>query len=247
MNAAIVVIPTYNERNNLPRLAERILAQQPEFDILVVDDNSPDGTGAVADELAHAHPAVHVLHRPGKQGLGRAYVAGFKWALTHGFEYICQMDADHSHSPDQLPALLAAAKEYDLVLGSRYLGGIRVLDWDMTRLLISSFGNWYARTITRLSFSDLTGGFKCYRRNVLETIDLEHINSIGYAFQIEMTWWAIQRGFRVGEVPIIFYGRDHGETKFSRAILWEAVWTVWKLRLGLVRNGVSRSVPVATP
>jgi len=247
MNSAIVVVPTYNERNNLPRLVERIVSQQPAFDVLVVDDNSPDGTGSVADEIAAVHPVVHVLHRAGKQGLGRAYVAGFKWALTQRYEYLCQMDADHSHSPDELPALLAAAKEYDLVLGSRYLNGIRVLDWDMTRLLISSFGNWYARAITRLAFSDLTGGFKCYRREVLEAIDLENINSIGYAFQIEMTWWAVQRGFRVGEVPIIFYGRDHGETKFSRAILWEAVWSVWKLRLGLVRNSVPRSLPAAVP
>ncbi|HVO23947.1 MAG TPA: polyprenol monophosphomannose synthase [Candidatus Margulisiibacteriota bacterium] len=247
MNSALVVVPTYNERNNLPRLAERILAQQPQFDILVVDDNSPDGTGAVADEIARAHPALHVLHRPAKQGLGRAYLAGFKWALASGYEYICQMDADHSHNPDQLNSLRDAAREYDLVLGSRYLGGIRVLDWDMTRLLISSFGNWYARAITGLSFSDLTGGFKCYRRAVLETIDLDHINSIGYAFQIEMTWWAMRRGFRVGEVPIIFYGRDHGETKFSRAILWEAVWAVWKLRLGLVRNGARQVVAAPAP
>ena len=247
MNNAVVVVPTYNECNNLPRLTERILAQEPGFDVLVVDDNSPDGTGAVADQIAAAHPAVHVLHRPGKQGLGRAYVAGFKWALAQGYDYVCQMDADHSHSPDQLPSLLTAAKDYDVVLGSRYLGGIRVLDWDMTRLLISSFGNWYARSITGLCFSDLTGGFKCYRRTVLETIDLEHINSIGYAFQIEMTWWAVRRGFRVGEVPIIFYGRDHGETKFSRAILWEAVFAVWKLRLGLVRNGAPRTVPAPAP
>jgi len=247
MNSALVVVPTYNERNNLPRLAERILAQQPQFDILVVDDNSPDGTGAVADEIARLHPALHVLHRPAKQGLGRAYLAGFKWALASGYEYICQMDADHSHNPDQLNSLRDAAREYDLVLGSRYLGGIRVLDWDMTRLLISSFGNWYARAITGLSFSDLTGGFKCYRRAVLETIDLDHINSIGYAFQIEMTWWAMRRGFRVGEVPIIFYGRDHGETKFSRAILWEAVWAVWKLRLGLVRNGARQVVAAPAP
>lgn len=245
MNPAVVVIPTYDERHNLPPLVARILAAEPKFDVLVVDDNSPDGTGAVADELARTHPEVHVLHRPGKQGLGRAYVAGFKWALAQGYEYVCQMDADHSHSPDQLPLLRAAAQEHDLVLGSRYLGGIRVLDWDFTRLLISSFGNWYARAVTGLRFTDLTGGFKCYRRHVLEMIDLDQIHSIGYAFQIEMTWWAMRRGLRVVEVPIIFYGRDHGETKFSRAILWEAVWTVWKLRLGLIRNGAPRSIAAA--
>lgn len=236
MNDAVVIVPTYNERNNLPRLVERIVVVDPKFDVLVVDDNSPDGTGAVADELARIHSAVSVLHRPEKQGLGRAYVAGFKWGLARPYKYLCQMDADLSHSPEALPAFLDATQRYDLVLGSRYLGGIRVLDWDMTRLLISSFGNWYARAVTGLPFSDLTGGFKCHTRKVLEAIDLDQVHSIGYAFQIEMTWWAVRRGFRVGEIPIIFNGRDHGETKFSRAILWEAVWTVWKLRLGLIRN-----------
>ena len=245
MNDTVVVIPTYNERNNLPRLVERILVLQPHFDVLVVDDNSPDGTGEVADELARAHPAVRVLHRPGKQGLGRAYVAAFKWALAADYSYICQMDADHSHSPDELPALRAAAQQYDLVLGSRYVGGIRVLDWDLTRLLISSFGNWYAGAVTGLRFSDLTGGFRCYRRGTLEAVDLDRVHSIGYAFQIEMIWWVVQRGLRVGEVPIIFYGRDHGETKFSRAILWEAVWTVWKLRLGWIHKGARHSLPAA--
>jgi dolichol-phosphate mannosyltransferase len=245
MNPAVVVIPTYNERNNLPPLVEQICTIQPQFDVLIVDDNSPDGTGEVAEGLARANPAVHVLHRPGKQGLGRAYVAAFKWAVAQGYEYILEMDADRSHNPAVLPAFLAAAQDYDVVLGSRYVGGVRVLEWDMTRLLISTFGNWYARAVTGLRYSDLTGGFKCYRRKVLEAIDLDRVRSIGYAFQIEMTWWAVQRGFRVGEIPIIFYGRDHGETKFSRAILWEAIWTVWKLRLGLIRNGPPPSVPVA--
>jgi dolichol-phosphate mannosyltransferase len=186
------------------------------------------------------------LHRGAKEGLGRAYVAGFKWALARDYEYLFEMDADHSHNPSQLPELLAAAQTRDLVLGSRYVGGVRVLDWDMKRLLISSFGNWYARAITGLPYSDLTGGFKCYRRRVLESIDLDDVRSIGYAFQIEMTWWAAHRGFRVGEVPITFYGRDKGETKFSRSIIWEAVWTVWKLRLGLIRNDPPRPGPVVT-
>ncbi|OFV89217.1 MAG: dolichyl-phosphate beta-D-mannosyltransferase [Acidobacteria bacterium RBG_16_68_9] len=243
MNRRLVVIPTYNERNNLPRLAERILRLSPPFDILVVDDNSPDGTGDVADELARGFPAVRVLHRPRKEGLGRAYVAGFKWALAEGYEFVFEMDADHSHHPDELIELLAASERYDLALGSRYVGGILVLDWDMRRLLISSFGNWYARAVTGLPYSDLTGGFKCYRRAVLEAIDLDGVHSVGYAFQIEMTWWAVQRGFRVGEVPITFYGRDHGETKFSKAIVWEAVWTVWKLRLGLIRNHAPQAAP----
>lgn len=245
MNEALVVIPTYNERNNLEGLTRQILGLPQGFDVLVVDDNSPDGTGDLADELAARYPSIHVLHRASKQGLGGAYVAGFKWALAQGYEYIFEMDADRSHNPDQLPELRAGAADYDVVLGSRYIGGIRVLDWDMERLLISSFGNWYARTVTGLPYSDLTGGFKCYRRKALETIDLDGIHSIGYAFQIEMTWWAAQKGLRIGEVPIIFYGRDHGETKFSRAIIWEAVWTVWKLRLGLIRNQAPRPVPVA--
>lgn len=246
MSKALVIIPTYNERESLPPLVEQVLGLPREFHILVVDDNSPDGTGQVADDLALKSPAVHVLHRPAKQGLGRAYVAGFKWALSHGYDYVFEMDADHSHSPDQLPDFLEAIQSYDLVLGSRYVGGIRVLDWDMTRLLISSFGNWYARAVTRLPLSDLTGGFKCYRRRVLEAIDLDQVHSIGYAFQIEMTWWAIQRGFKVGEIPIIFYGRDHGETKFSKKIIWEAIWTVWKLRLGLIRNGEDVTRPAQT-
>jgi len=246
MSNALVVIPTYNERKNLPSLAEEILKLAPGFHILVVDDNSPDGTGEVADELARANSALHVLHRESKQGLGRAYVAGFKWALARDYEFIFEMDADHSHNPEQLPDLLAAAKSSDLALGSRYLGGIRVLDWDMKRLLISGFGNWYARVITGMPFTDLTGGFKCYRRRVLESIDLDRVGSIGYAFQIEMTWWTVQRGFRIREAPIIFYGRDEGETKFSWAIVWEAVWTVWKLRLGLIRNEPPRSTPVTT-
>jgi len=243
MNQALVIIPTYNERHSLPSIVEHILRLDQPFDVLVVDDNSPDGTGAVADELAAKSPAVHVLHRPGKQGLGRAYLAGFKWALAEGYEYIFEMDADHSHSPDALPHFLKAAADHDLVLGSRYVDGVRVLDWDMKRLLISTFGNWYARLVTGLPYSDLTGGFKCYRRRVLEAIDLDGVHSIGYAFQIEMTWWTVQRGFRVGETPITFYGRDHGETKFSKSIIWEAVWTVWKLRLGLLRNESPRTSP----
>jgi dolichol-phosphate mannosyltransferase len=243
MSRALVIIPTYNERNNIPSLVEAILKLEAEFDVLVVDDNSPDGTGEVADELARAHPSVHVLHRPRKEGLGRAYVAGFKWALSDDYEFILQMDGDHSHNPMELPALLGAAQECDLVLGSRYVGGIRVLDWDLKRLLISTFGNKYARTITGLPFGDLTGGFKCYRRRVLESIDLNQIHSVGYAFQIEMTWWAAQRGFNIQERPTIFYGRKEGEAKFSISIVWEAVWTVWKLRLGFIHNDPPPPVP----
>jgi dolichol-phosphate mannosyltransferase len=243
VNQAIVIVPTYNERDNLQLLVERILKVRPAMDVLVVDDNSPDGTGQVADELSQRFAEVHVLHRPAKQGLGSAYLTGFTWALARTYKWLFQMDADFSHSPEQLPELLAATDTYDLVLGSRYLNGVRVLDWDMKRLLISTFGNWYARTVTGLPYSDLTGGFKCYRRRVLEGINLRRVRSIGYAFQVEMTWWAVKRGFRIGEVPIIFSGRDKGETKFSKAIIWEAVWTMWKMRLGLIRNGASCSVP----
>jgi dolichol-phosphate mannosyltransferase len=243
MSEAVIIIPTYNERQNLPSIVEHILRIDRPFDVLIVDDNSPDGTGEIADGLADAHPEVQVLHRPGKQGLGRAYLAGFKWALAEGYEYIFEMDADHSHSPDALPDFIKAAVDHDLVLGSRYVGGVRVLDWDMKRLLISTFGNWYARTVTGLPYSDLTGGFKCYRRRVLEALDLDAVHSIGYAFQIEMTWWTVQRGFRVGEIPITFYGRDHGETKFSKSIIWEAVWAVWKLRMGLLRNESPQASP----
>jgi dolichol-phosphate mannosyltransferase len=242
VNDAVVVVPTYNEVHNLPRLIDRVRESAPQFDVLVVDDNSPDGTGDVADGLACGDARIHVLHRAEKQGLGPAYVAGFKGALAQGYQYVCEMDADHSHNPAQLTDLLAATEQYDLVLGSRYVGGIRVLDWDMKRLLISSFGNWYARTVTGLPYSDLTGGFKCYRRQVLEAIDLDNIHSLGYAFQIEMTWWAVRQGFRVGEIPIIFYGRDKGETKFSKAIIREAIWAVWKLRLGLLQNHAPRPV-----
>jgi dolichol-phosphate mannosyltransferase len=242
MNTALVIVPTYNERHNLPGLVERIL-RHARFDVLVVDDNSPDGTGALADELARQHPEVHVLHRQHKLGLGPAYVAGFRWALERPYEHVFEMDADHSHRPEQLPEFLAAAEHHDLVLGSRYLRGIRVLDWDLQRLLISAFGNWYARRVTGLPYTDLTGGYKCYRRCVLESIDLDRVQTRGYAFQIEMTWWASRRGFRIGEIPIVFYGRFEGETKFSRAIVWEAVWAVWKLRLGLMRNAPPPGVP----
>jgi dolichol-phosphate mannosyltransferase len=232
MSEAVIVIPTYNERRNLSSLVEGILNVEPKFDVLVVDDNSPDGTGELADELARSYPEVNVLHRPAKAGLGSAYIRGFKWALDRHYSYVLEMDADHSHSPEQLPVLISTAREVDLALGSRYAGGVRVLNWDMKRLLISSFGNWYARVVTGLPYADLTGGFKCYRRRVLETIDLDKVQSIGYAFQIEMTWWTARHGFRIREVPIIFNGRDKGETKFSKAIVWEAVWMVWRLRLG---------------
>jgi len=236
MNDALVVIPTYNECNNLLALVEQICAHTTGCDVLIVDDNSPDGTGVVADRLARACPGVHVLHRPAKLGLGPAYIAGFKWALAQPYEFICQMDADHSHNPEQLTDLLTAAQDYDLVLGSRYRGGVRVVKWERHRVLVSIIGNWYARAVTGLPFADLTGGFKCYRRRVLEDIDIDGIRSLGYAFQIEMTWSAVQNGFRVGEVPITFYGRQKDQTKFSTSIIREAIFAVWRLRLGARGN-----------
>ncbi len=231
MPRPLVIIPTYNERENLPRLVPLILAQDPELEILVVDDSSPDGTGEVADEIASAQPRLHVLHRESKLGLGTAYIAGFKWGLQHGFDYLFEMDADFSHDPDHLPTFLEAIERYDVVLGSRYLHGrVTVVNWPMGRLLLSYFANIYARQVTGVPIADLTGGFKCFRREVLEAIPLDAVESNGYAFQIEMSFRAWQRRFRIGEIPIMFVDRDIGESKMSKHIVREAVWRVWRLR-----------------
>ena len=228
----LVVVPTYNERDNLPRIVPRVLEQGDVFHILVVDDNSPDGTGGVADALAAEHDRVAVLHRPGKQGLGAAYVAGFTWGLERGFDVLVEMDADLSHPPDMLPVLLEATEAAEVVVGSRYVGGrIAVVNWPMRRLLISLFGSWYARVITRLPVRDATGGFNAFRRPVLESVGLDRIQSNGYSFQIELKLRAWRKGFNLREVPIVFTERESGESKMSRSIIWEAVWRVWKLRL----------------
>ncbi len=227
----LIVLPTYNERENLPTLVPQILAQDPGIEVLVVDDNSPDGTGQLADEMAKADKRVRVIHRPGKQGLGTAYIAGFKWALQRGYEFVFEMDADFSHNPDHIPEFLKAAKEYDLVLGSRYLYGVTVVNWPMSRLLLSYYANKYARLATGMPFSDTTGGFKCYRRKVLESIDLDAIRSEGYSFQIETTFRAWRKGFKIGEITIVFTDRLEGTSKMSGRIIREAVWLVWKLRL----------------
>lgn len=227
----LVVIPTYNEKDNLPRIVPEVLAQDPSISVLVVDDNSPDGTGALADQLAAANPRVQVLHRPGKQGLGKAYLDGFRWALARDFDRIIEMDADFSHNPTYLPGLLKASQDADLVLGSRYVSGVNVINWPMSRLLLSYFANVYARVITGMSVRDLTGGFKCFRRQVLEAINLDAIHSNGYGFQIEMTFRAHRRGFSIREVPIVFVDREHGHSKMSKAIVREAIWMVPKLRL----------------
>lgn len=228
----LVVIPTYDERDNLPRIVPAVLAVDPRLDILVVDDNSPDGTGAVADELATRHaPRVHVMHREGKEGLGRAYLAGFRWGLERRYGWLMEMDADLSHRPEDLPALIAAAEEHPVVVGSRYVDGrVTVVNWPISRLFISLFGSWYARTATRLPVRDATGGFNCFRREVLEEIDFERVQSNGYSFQIELKLRAWRKGYPLLEVPIVFTERDTGESKMSKAIVREAIWRVWKLR-----------------
>jgi dolichol-phosphate mannosyltransferase len=231
MSRAVAVIPTYNERENLPRLVPDVLEQSPGLDVLIVDDASPDGTGRLADELAERHPGrVHVLHRGAKLGLGTAYVAGFRWALERGHELVFEMDADFSHDPAHLPQFLALAREADLVLGSRYLRGVTVVNWPMKRLILSWLANAYARWVTGVRASDLTTGFRCYRRDVLESVDLDAVRSTGYAFQIEMAFRAVRKGFRIAETPIIFVDRNVGVSKMSKRIVWEAAWMVWRLR-----------------
>jgi dolichol-phosphate mannosyltransferase len=229
---ALVIIPTYNEAQNLPQILPQVLAQDPRIEILVVDDGSPDGTGELADDYASREPRVHVLHREGKQGLGTAYRAGFRWALQRDYEFIFEMDADFSHDPKHLPEFLRAAGDADVVLGSRYLDGkVTVINWPMSRLMLSYGANIYARVITGLQICDATGGFKCFRRRVLEAIDLDAVHSNGYSFQIEMSFRAHRRGFRITEIPIIFTDRTEGQSKMSGKIIREAVWMVWRLRL----------------
>jgi dolichol-phosphate mannosyltransferase len=221
----------------MPRLVPLILAQDPAIEVLVVDDASPDGTGALADEFASAQSRVHVLHRDAKLGLGTAYIAGFKWGLEQGFDYLFEMDADFSHDPEHIPTFLHAIQNYDVVLGSRYLHGrVTVVNWPIGRLLLSYFANMYARWVTGVPIADLTGGFKCFRREVLEAIPLDAVESNGYAFQIEMSFRAWRKRFRLGEIPIMFVDRDIGESKMSKQIVREAVWRVWRLRWLAIRG-----------
>jgi len=231
MNRALVVVPTYNEKENVGQLTQAVLRACPEADLLFVDDNSPDGTGQLLDEMAAREPRIHVLHRPGKQGLGRAYIAGFKWAIERQYDFIFEMDADFSHNPADLPRILEAAYGADLVLGSRYVGGIRVINWPLSRLFLSKGAAVYVHIITGMPFTDPTGGFKCYRRAVLEAIDLERIKSNGYSFQIEMTHRTWGLGFKIVEVPITFEERRSGKSKMSGSIVREALWMVWRLAL----------------
>ena len=228
---ALVVVPTYNEAVNLPVIVPQILEQDPRLEVLVVDDNSPDGTGQLADQMAAADPRVHVLHRPGKGGLGKAYLAGFRWALDRDYELIFEMDADFSHDPKFLQDFLRAAENADLVIGSRYKTGVNVINWPISRLLLSLGANQYARWITGLPVIDSTGGFKCFRRRVLEAIEFERVRSNGYSFQIEMSFRAWKKGFRLVEIPIVFTDRVEGQSKMNKRIVREAIWMVWWLRL----------------
>ena len=238
MNPTLIVVPTYNERENLSRLAQRLLTLPARVDLLVVDDGSPDGTGKLADELAGKHPEIHVLHRTGKNGLGRAYIAGFKWALERGYEFIFEMDGDFSHNPDDVPVFLEAARNADLVLGSRYVDGIRVINWPLKRLMLSRCAGKYVKLVTGMPFTDPTGGYKCFRRRALQAINLDGIRSNGYSFQIEMTHKLWRRGFKIVEVPIIFTERTVGRSKMAGHIVSEAFWMVWRL---LLQNGLRRS------
>jgi dolichol-phosphate mannosyltransferase len=227
----LVVVPTYNERINLPLVVPAILHQDPRLEVLVVDDNSPDGTGQLADELAASTPRVHVMHRPGKSGLGKAYVAGFQWALERNYDLIFEMDADFSHDPKFLGDFVRAINEADVVIGSRYRTGVNVINWPISRLLLSIGANQYARWITGLPLADSTGGFKCFRREVLQSIDLDKVRSNGYSFQIEMSFRAWKKGFRLKEIPIVFTDRVEGQSKMNKRIMREAIWMVWWLRL----------------
>jgi dolichol-phosphate mannosyltransferase len=240
MHRTVVVIPTYDEKENVRNIARAVFGQLPQTDMLFVDDNSPDGTGQILDEMASADGRVHVMHKPGKSGLGRAYISGFKWALARDYTFIFEMDADFSHDPRELPNFLKAAENADLVLGSRYVGGIRILNWPLGRLLLSKGAAIYVNAITGLPVTDPTGGFKCYRRTVLEAIDLDRVVSNGYSFQIEMTHTAWVKGFRIVEIPITFEDRRSGYSKMNKAIAKEAFWMVWRLAF---RNGFRRSPP----
>jgi len=235
----LIIIPTYNEIDNIEKLLEQVLAKSETIEVLVIDDNSPDGTALRVKFMQSSEPRIHLLERPGKMGLGSAYVTGFKYALERDYDYIMEMDADFSHNPEDIPLLLNAAKKYDLVIGSRYCEGVNIIHWPIKRLLISYFASKYVRTITRMPIKDPTSGFKCFQRKVLENIDLDKILSDGYAFQIEMNFRAWVKGFHIKEIPIVFTERKNGVSKMSRKIVWEAAWMVWRLEvmkiLGLLK------------
>lgn len=229
---SLIIIPTYNELENIRLLIPELLEKYNDnLHLLIVDDNSPDGTGNFVDEISKTNDRVKLLRREKKMGLGTAYVAGFKYALQSSYDYIFEMDADFSHDPKEIKSFLDAIKQYDLVLGSRYIKGVNVVNWPMRRLLLSYFANIYTGIVTGLPIKDATGGFKCFKKKVLESIDLDKVKSNGYAFQIEMTYKAWKKGFKIGEIPIVFIDRTMGSSKMSKKIVREAVFMVWKLRL----------------
>jgi dolichol-phosphate mannosyltransferase len=234
----LVIVPTFNERENLPVLAERLMRQPDSVELLVVDDSSPDGTGELADELAAGDPRVHVLHRPEKDGLGNAYRMGFHWALERDYQFVFQMDGDLSHDPEDIPRFLEAARGADLVVGTRYKGGVRVLNWPLRRLVLSMGAASYVRLVTGMPLSDPTGGFKCFPRETLASLDMGSVRSNGYSFLIETSHKVWRQGLRIEEVPIVFTERSHGRSKLSPSVMWEAVWIVWRM---WAQNGLRRS------
>lgn len=240
LGRVLVVVPTYNESQSLPRVVARLRAAVPAADVLVADDDSPDGTGKLADELADADPQVHVLHRPRKEGLGRAYIAGFRWGLERGYAVLVEMDADGSHQPEQLPRLLGALRYADLVLGSRYVPGGGVVNWPRTRELLSRGGNIYTRLALGLPLRDATGGYRAFRRATLEAVDLDEVASQGYCFQVDLAWRAARAGFRVVEVPITFIERELGTSKMSGSIVREALWSVTRWGVEHRVHGLAR-------
>ncbi len=242
MQKLLVIIPTFNEIENVENVIRKVLSQSKELEILVVDDNSPDGTGDLVENLSKNEKRIHLLRRAGKMGLGTAYIAGFKYALSKEYSCVFEMDADLSHDPDEIPNFIEAIQGADLVIGSRYINGVNVVNWPLPRLLLSYFASMYTRIITRMPIRDITGGFKCFRREVLEAINLDGVNSGGYSFQIEMNWLAWKEGFRIKEIPIIFVDRTVGQSKMSKEIVREAILIVWKLGFaGLFKHRKLRS------
>jgi dolichol-phosphate mannosyltransferase len=227
----LIIIPTYNESDNVRAITHEVFATHPTVEVLIVDDNSPDGTGGIVRELQRDEPRLHLLARAGKMGLGTAYCEGFAYAIERGYDIVFEMDADFSHDPKEIPHFLAAIDNADLVIGSRYVTGVNVVNWPMERLLLSWFANRYTRWITRMPIYDATGGFKCFRTSMLRTVNWNEIRSNGYAFQIEMNFKLWKRGARIIELPIVFVDRRSGVSKMSKNIIWEAAWLVWKLRL----------------
>lgn len=230
-NRALIIFPTYNEKDNIEKIVHAVLPLDPRIHVLIVDDNSPDGTGKIADKLSKQEPKVHVLHRQNKEGLGKAYIAGFRWAIEQKYDYIFEMDADFSHGPEYIKDFLREIQTHDLVLGSRYISGVNVINWPMSRLLLSYYANVYTRIVTGLPIRDATGGYKCFRREVLESINLDDVKASGYSFQIEMTMRAWKKGFKIKEIPIIFMDRIAGTSKMSKKIMREAIYMVWMLRI----------------